>query len=93
MNGLKYIVFENNGYEEFLIFNKTLSHEEVAKKLCGKDSIKGAGFCSSDKVKGLDVIRCFGNSVSLNVKSRKEDSKLLTKEIFGIENMMTLISE
>jgi hypothetical protein len=69
----KYIVFDN-AYS-FLIFPETMGHDIVADRLgLKREQIQGAGFVNLLD----DKYFCYGESVSLNICSRrKEDSDLL----------------
>jgi len=85
----KYIVVEDGGIECPIIFTNFLGHKEI-----GKDKrIISAGFCdigikySSDGVPdGLEVA-CWGESISLETKSRPvEDAWLIRRMILRLDN-------
>ena len=76
-NKMKYIVIYDCVNEHAIMFSPFLKHSLF--KECLLNSYPGmlvisAGFCSV----GLsgEYMNCFGNSDSLNLKSRKEDSAL-----------------
>jgi len=76
MNELKYIIDE---YDNFMIFSPIVQHVHAARPLINTtDSlIVGAGFCNIRN----GYIECWGESISLNVKSRgKIDSDILNKK-------------
>lgn len=66
---LKYIVIENRGNESIILFPDWMRHDDVARKMNTK--VISAGMCD------LESRQCFGESVSLKIKSRPEDSELL----------------
>jgi len=47
---LKYIVYEDNGGEEVLVFPSTNSHKDMVQALNAK-KVLGAGFCKFIKLK------------------------------------------
>jgi len=77
MNKLKYII---DDHDCFMIFSNRVVHSDAACILCrGLDprpTIVGAGFI--DLIDG--VVFCYGESISLDVKSRKQtDSAIIAK--------------
>jgi len=89
---LKYLVMNNLGSLRsttgFIIFPEFELHSSVAYKYksvlskTGKEHVMGAGFVqliprSEDRIEA----HCYGRSGSLNIDSRKKDSKLLTSYI------------
>ncbi len=81
MNEAKYIAWDNGMFDTIIIFDATMTHMTVAHNLCIKgDSVIGAGFVSSN-------LQCYGESVSLNKKSRNDpDTKLLYRMLNGWED-------
>lgn len=74
----KYIISES-GLP--VVFSELQTHADVAYALFGGAKIIGAGFVH---VSSNGEYSCYGESVSLNVKSRgDEDSKLLNKMLGG----------
>lgn len=70
----KYILSSTGGP---VIFSELLTHVDVACALFSRDSVVGAGFCYVNN-DGLYV--CYGESISLKIKSREAlDSKELNK--------------
>lgn len=66
-------------WDMIIIFSTSLDHSDF--KFLNPVS---AGFCYvNDK-----EIRCFGESVSLKLKSHPDDSKYATKQVFGIDAML-----
>lgn len=73
----KYITFKEDGLMQMVIFPNTMIHALVARRLCGRDRVVSAGFVQfgvSDNDE--PIIHCYGESESLDVKSRPEDSAL-----------------
>lgn len=68
----KYIII---GRDEMpIVFPELLKHSDVARQMGGAHNVTGAGFCHITD----DKYVCYGESTSLNVKSRQEvDSKIL----------------
>lgn len=70
---IKYITFDTGLIEAIIIFPEYVMHRDIG--IQGK--ILGAGF--------IEVIdgqwNCYGESISLKVKSRPEDSKIANKYI------------
>jgi hypothetical protein len=74
----KYIISES---ELPVVFSELQTHADVALALFGGEKIIGAGFVYVNR-EGEYV--CYGESISLRVKSRSdEDSKLLNKMLGG----------
>ena len=71
----KYIVYLYKGLEVIIIFSEVIQHSDIAKKLVeSEDYVISAGFIRLDFDNKLC---CYGESISLNKKSRPEkDSKL-----------------
>ena len=62
-----------------------LSHAEMGIIL-KKHDIKSAGFVCFDELNAT----CFGRSVSLNLSSLPEDGKLLTKQMYGVGEVLSV---
>lgn len=74
----KYIICEG---DTPVVFPEILQHADVARNLFGQRKISGAGFVY---VNSQGSYSCYGESVSLKVKSRnEEDSKILNKYLGG----------
>lgn len=71
---MKYIKFKNRG---FVIFEDTQIHEDIADKLI-EDEVLSAGFVKEDDDGNLE---CYGKSISLNIRSNKNDSAQLRLEL------------
>ena len=69
-------------YDTIIIFPEVLNHSDFKHM-----NPISAGFCYV----GKDRIDCFGESYSLRMKSDPEDTKLATKQIFGIDAMLALL--
>lgn len=90
---IKYIVMRYKGFETGIIFPEHISHDEFARNMgVGKNDILGAGFADFKECNGHNTLICNGNSVSLNIDSREnEDAIVLTRNYFGVPNMVELL--
>lgn len=70
----KYLIFESGDIEAVVVFSSILLHQDVA----GRRKIKSAGFCALDN-NGNWV--AYGESVSLNCRSRPEDAEILNQHL------------
>ena len=71
----KYIIIDNANGIIPVVFTELAVHSDVVRGFM-PGTILGAGFCFIAD----DVYHCYGESISLNVKSRgDEDSNLLNK--------------
>lgn len=77
---LKYVRLK--AYDEIIIFPMLLEHSTF-KHL----NPISAGFCYIDDGK----VSCFGRSVSLRIESMEDDTKMATKQVFGIDAMLALL--
>ena len=73
MQNLKYIVAKVEGLEQIVIFSPTFVHSEMARKVGGP--VLGAGFVH------WEAQECYGQSISLGIESREEDTNLLKRRI------------
>lgn len=74
----KYIRTKEN---EVVIFPCTISHDEFKHW-----HPVSAGFCYvNPKSESVD---CFGESISLNLKSDESDTKYATKQVFGVDAIL-----
>jgi hypothetical protein len=73
---LKYIIVEIDGLECAIVFNDVLIHKDIAKDM----DVVSAGFCEL----GIDYVGviAYGESTSLELKSRPEDEKIIEKTLF-----------
>lgn len=79
MNFAKYVIVNNLGTTLAMIFSPDIEHRKMAYGAVGRD-VLGAGFVEIfHKKEGL-VVKCFGESMSLNAKSRgKVDAEIIQK--------------
>ena len=79
---LKYVIDE---YKNVTVFSPSATHADIARAMHGKPI--AAGFIRMESlttVTGGPYIRCFGESISLNIKSRgQEDVDIITSELFN----------
>lgn len=79
---LKYIITDRN---DFAIFTKLTNHSDIGRQLHGVPI--SAGCCkvqiTTNIIKDIYVdsvyIKCYGKSISMRLKSNKNDSEHLTK--------------
>lgn len=71
---MKYIIVESEtGLELPIVFNSILTHKDVARPYI----VVSAGFCSCESGKWT----VWGESVSLQMKSRPQDEKILNNTL------------
>lgn len=75
----KYVIVVLDGIEQPFVFSELSTHAEVARALGGE--VLGAGFCYID---GIGQYKCYGESVSLKVKSREDVDAAILNRLFGI---------
>ena len=75
---LKYVV-TNQG--DFAIFTALTNHNDIGFKLHGMPV--GAGFCNleQDVDSGAVDVHCWGESISMDLKSRPEDEGIINRRI------------
>jgi len=76
---LKYVRLER--FDEIIIFPTVLAHSTF-KHL----NPISAGFCYIENNK----VSCFGESISLDIKSKEGDTQIATKQVFGFDAMLKL---
>lgn len=77
MKPLKYLLTKQG---DLIVFSDGLSHSEMA----GRRDIVGAGFIRFHDTNDAELARaeCYGESVSLKIKSRKEeDEEIINRRI------------
>jgi len=76
----KYIIVDSLAPELPVVFTELFTHSDIARSIGGK--VHSAGFCYIENNRYV----CYGESVSLKVKSRGEiDSKILNN-LLGTNN-------
>jgi hypothetical protein len=73
---MKYIVFEHQHLESFVVFPEYIPHDDFAINLRGYKPVR-AGFVELSNGK----VYCYGESVSLKLKSGQNDSSLLNRQL------------
>jgi hypothetical protein len=68
-----------------IVFSAAITHSDMVKY---NKRAEGAGFVRFDPGKNewdedVVIAKCFGNSISLGVESREEDSLIVTRQICG----------
>ena len=66
---------------KFIIFPKKFSFKRVANRIFTDFVIQGAGEITLEKTDGEIIVKCFGESKALNVKSRQIDAMLIKDEL------------
>lgn len=74
----KYIIFKTGGLETPILFPETMTHSDVARQLMA-DPISAGFWTVRNKEDQESTFEAFGMSVTLNLKSRDEDSDILNK--------------
>jgi len=82
MNDTKLKYVRLKAYNEIILFPMLLEHSTFEHL-----NPISAGFCYIDDCK----VSCFGRSVSLNIHSMEDDTKIATKQVFGIDAMLALL--
>lgn len=72
---MKYVIKREQGIEVPIVFSSLITHSSI----CNRGSIVSAGFCVID---GYDRTQCYGESTSLGLKSRPEDTSILKRNLF-----------
>lgn len=75
----KYIIVDSAVYGEYPIIGPNFINHSDLHIFCG-EKVVSAGFFSIDG----DKVSCFGESVSLEVKSRGEEDARLLRKLFRI---------
>ncbi len=71
---MKYIIVADEGFEKAILFDELLSHKMVA----GLTPVVSAGFCSLNVDNfQQSTVQVWGESVTLNLKSRITDAALI----------------
>ena len=71
---MKYVIYENDGAKHYVVFDFSVDHSEMARRMGIGAKILSAGFVSFND----EGACCYGESVSLNMKSRGDiDSKII----------------
>ena len=73
-------------YSAIIIFPDFIAHSQFKEF----DPVS-AGFCYVDEVRG--IVKCFGESISLGLKSDPKDSIAATSQLFGVEAVFRLKEE
>ena len=78
---MKYIIVGNKNFVYPIIFPDNLPHVCISESVCNNPEFKGlklkpisAGFI---ELNGIDGVKCWGESESLNLKSKKKDSDII----------------
>ena len=85
MAGQKYILTDEDDY---VVFTPMIDHSKMARALRGE--VIGAGFChieTKEDEDGNEVpdVKCYGESISLRVKSTATDGMIISREMLKWE--------
>jgi len=69
-------------YDEIIIFPQIIQHSEFSNM-----NPVSAGFCHVHK----DKVVCFGESISLGLKSKEDDTLMATKQIYGWDALKAIM--
>jgi hypothetical protein len=77
----KYIIWDLHGMaDKIIVFDESISHLSMADSFGRKELIVSAGFVRFRPSKNGGVVaRCSGESETLGIGSREEDSELVTR--------------
>ena len=85
MHRTKYITFARGSLEDIIVFSPFMQHKDVAKTVLAGAEILGAGFIDFSATVGGEVsCECYGDSISLKIKSREEDNTIANDRLLGI---------
>ena len=71
-------------YDEIIIFPELIMHSEFQYM-----NVVSAGFCYVNE----DKVSCFGESISLRLSSKEDDSFIATKQVYGWDAAYKLIEK
>lgn len=92
-NNIKYLSFKNSDNQsECIMFPSSIGHDTIFSRLnLELKQLIGAGFVDILNINNNQIIKCYGESISLNIKSHKDDSSLLTMNFFGVNSLIALM--
>lgn len=76
MFNAKYVVFEDNGLEDMMIFSSLQKHVDIVH--AADLNPISAGFIDHG-------LHCFGESNSLNLEARPEEDRAIARRMFNID--------
>ena len=83
MSDPKFITYFNGNFTTGVIFDPSVNHADMVKRLCDRKDVVGAGFVriviAATKDGAAVECRAYGESVSLGVKSTPGDSLVLSR--------------
>ena len=77
---MKYIIFKQLNEEFPVLFPSTIKHSDMnkaVKQACFNPQAVSAGFVMPDY--DNDCVRCFGDSMTLNLPARSQDTQIVNK--------------
>jgi hypothetical protein len=79
MPEVKYIIVEVMEIETPIVFSDLIQHKTIAQ---GMGKVIAAGFIAFGAVDGMIGIQCYGESISLGIKSReREDVDIIQRHL------------
>ncbi len=75
----KYIIIDGHLAIAPVVFAEFLNHSDVARAIAPSDKVLGAGFCYIENNQYV----CYGESISLQVKSRGAEDSIILNRVLG----------
>ena len=69
-------------YDSFIFFPEVIEHSKFANL-----NPISAGFCYNED----GVVKCYGESYSLGIKSKEDDTLYATKQVYGVDAMIKIL--
>ena len=76
---MKYIVLDQGGIEQPIVFSEAMTHKNVADGFFSP--VVSAGFCYIYSERDSVEVSVWGRSESLNINGRREDANLIRRAI------------
>lgn len=84
MYDTKYVIVDGSA----IVFSSAIMHSDMVKNYQKAESAGFVKFYINKNEDGEEMIKakCYGNSFSLGIESREEDSMIVTRQICGRDN-------
>lgn len=76
MFNAKYVVFEDNGIEDMIIFSSLQQHDDI---------IESADLNPVSAGRIDQALHCFGESFSLGLQARPEEDRAIARRMFNVD--------
>jgi len=81
----KYVILDTSTAAVPVVFAEFLTHSDVVRNLTGRtDAVLGAGFCYIQQTEDGPRYVCYGESVSLKMRSREEKDAFILNKYLGV---------